>query len=73
VKTTQQIVVRNEENRAAAVALLATAGGERLISYLEALWLKRGSGIASNHGEAGWALAMHQAIADLKRLREEGS
>lgn len=68
--TPEKLAQELQEARAAAVRLLSTPDGALVIRYLTALWRHDGPG--SNHGEAGWALAMVRAVEDLHRLRKEG-
>jgi hypothetical protein len=58
------------DDRATAVACLASPGGAALLRYLEAVWAQRGLG--STEAKTAYRVAFRDAVEELKDLRAEG-
>ncbi len=71
IPSPEERAARKAAAKIGAQRLLASPEGEKLIAYLEYLWVKGGQ--PTSPVDAGWRCAMHQAIEDLEKLREEGS
>lgn len=67
--TSQELVQRNEEDRAAAGRLLRSPDGERLLRFLTGRFVRRGLG--ADQREDAYRIAGHDLVDELEAIRDE--